>query len=81
MTSIWIALLGVDRAGARRAAGMIEHDDYSELEIIFCGGGAKIDDMHLLSGIVAVDDQIFAWLKRRERDVEESGTPPRRRID
>ena len=37
-----------------------------EVEIIFCGGGAKPTDRHLACRIVAFDDGIINWLQRRE---------------
>jgi hypothetical protein len=36
-------------------------------EIIICHGGAKPSDLHLLSRVVAIDDEIVARLERGER--------------
>ncbi len=36
-------------------------------EVIVCCGGAKPEDKHLASKIHCIDDEIFDWLKRREK--------------
>ena len=38
-----------------------------EGEIVICYGGAQPTDIHLISVIHAVDEEIFEVLKRRER--------------
>ena len=42
-------------------------DHFDEVEIVFCGGGAKPWDTHLASRIVAEDADIFRILESRER--------------
>jgi hypothetical protein len=39
----------------------------SDNEVIVCGGNAKPTDLHLLSTVCAVDEEIFEFLERRER--------------
>jgi hypothetical protein len=41
--------------------------DDATSEIIVCYGDANPRDTHLFARIVAVDDEIIAWLERRER--------------
>ena|ERR1700730_17928379 len=35
--------------------------------ILFCGGGARPEDEHLVSIVHCADDEIHDWLERRER--------------
>jgi hypothetical protein len=42
--------------------------DDDEGEVIICFGGAKIEDVHLASTIVAVDEEIFEWLEDHEHN-------------
>jgi hypothetical protein len=39
----------------------------SDIEIIFCGGGARPEDTHLLSTVHCINNEIVSWLERRER--------------
>jgi hypothetical protein len=39
----------------------------AEVTSTFCYGNAGPHDYHLAADIVAVDDQIIAWLERRSR--------------
>jgi hypothetical protein len=39
----------------------------NDCEIIVCYGGAKPGDFYLLSNVVAVDEEIFAVLEKREK--------------
>jgi hypothetical protein len=38
----------------------------ADCDAIICGGGAKPDDLHLLSVVHCVDEEIISWLEKRE---------------
>jgi hypothetical protein len=38
----------------------------ADCDIVIGGGEAKPTDLHLLSKVVAVDEEIIEWLERRE---------------
>ena len=48
----------------RRGAGVTPDEVESEIEIIFCYGGARIEDRTLASTIHCVDEEIIEWLAR-----------------
>lgn len=55
-----------------------QHDHFDDGEFVFFGGGAKPTDRHLASIIHCIDDEIVAWLARRERRKGSRANPDNR---